>query len=354
MKVLLAGLMGGSNGIEVYTRRLACSLARRGHEVVVADRSPENQRRELEDPDVAVVPTARKNWKLRRVAGPFESVRAHSDIRDLATTMRADVLHVTYPELVPRAGVPVVVTAWHPVTGIRDRARTRREREQGSAWSEALYAAADRRAFKRASALVPISPAVAEAISASGLEATVVPPFIEDSLIRPRERRESSDCIFVARYLDDPRKGLDLAIAAVSAVRRTHPDVRLVLVGERTTRASEQLPAFCDLRGLLPPEDVSRAMSAAGCCLMPSLWEEFGYVALEALAAGLPVVCPPLSGITALDTNGIFATEREAEALAEGVRAALDSPDEVRFPAEATASHAVSRLTELYNSLIQR
>lgn len=59
-----------------------------------------------------------------------------------------------------------------------------------------------------------------------------IPPFLEDGLIAPTRPHRPHDIVMVAGVLDLERKGLDLALQAVSLVRNTVPDARLILVGD--------------------------------------------------------------------------------------------------------------------------
>jgi hypothetical protein len=155
----------------------------------------------------------------------------------------------------------------------------------------------------------------------------------------------------VAGALDLERKGLDLALHAVSLARDTVPDASLILVGDWIDAGRRNsLPDFCEARGRLDPGEVQAAFAVAGCCLIPSLWEEFGYSGIEALATGIPVACTPLPGYEGLSGGGVFrAMTREPAHLAKEMVSALDASS-FEFPAECRASVAVPRILNLYES----
>ena len=69
-------------------------------------------------------------------------------------------------------------------------------------------------------------------------------------------------------------------------------------------------PAACDskipkpcLQGLLRGEDLSAAYASGDVFMMPSESETLGFVALEAMASGLPVVAVAAGGLTDILTN---------------------------------------------------
>jgi glycosyltransferase involved in cell wall biosynthesis len=350
LKIVVACQLGGTNGIETYTRYLVRSLEEAGHEVLVAHRLPQ-----LIDSNGAggtdpmspgrLKPDARL---LRRLVGPFEGVRVLGALGELARSAGADVIHATYPEFTTRSGPPVVATAWHPETRVFGRLRSAHERMEGR-WTEGLFALSDRLAFRKASGIIALSGAVQRSLRDSQISSVRIPPFVPDALIRPAARQRRAECVMVARWLDAPRKRLPLAVEAVREVRKVRRDVRLRLIGGwLDERSARDLPDFCEPVGLLDRDVLASRLRGAGCLLLPSAFEEFGYVGLEALAAGVPIVCGPLAGYRDLAGNGIvLANSPDAAGLAHAVLDAIER-DEFEFPGECRASAAVSRIIDLY------
>jgi len=123
------------------------------------------------------------------------------------------------------------------------------------------------------------------------------------------------------RYLiyvgsEDPRKNVSSLIQALAEVRRRMPGVELIKVGRahflqeraRLCDLAEQLGVRAAIHFLddVPEEDLPVLYSFADLCVMPSLYEGFGFPVLEALACGTPVVCaaaaslPEIAGDAAL------------------------------------------------------
>jgi glycosyltransferase involved in cell wall biosynthesis len=242
-----------------------------------------------------------------------------------------------------------VITVWDPITSPIGRFLAASQRGEPRAM-EAMHAAVDTAAARRSGAIVAVTREAREGFDRFG-RCEFIPPFLEDSLVAPLEPHRSHDIVMVAGFLDLHRKGLDLALQAVSLLRETVSVARLILVGEWIDpERRDALPDFCEARGRLDREDVRAAFADAGCCLIASLWEEFGYSGLEALATGIPVASTPLPGYEGLSGGGIYmAMTRDPSDLAREIAAALDATG-FEFPAECRASVAIPRIVGLYES----
>jgi len=99
-------------------------------------------------------------------------------------------------------------------------------------------------------------------------------------------------------------KGFQFLIEAMSSLRRSVPGVRLVIAGRGSYLSElEGLAAFLgvadvvDFAGFLPDPALRDLLHRASCVVIPSLYEPFGIVALEALAAGAPLVASASGGL---------------------------------------------------------
>jgi glycosyltransferase-like protein len=145
----------------------------------------------------------------------------------------------------------------------------------------------------------------------------------------------------------EPRKNSLRILAAFARVRAHHPRAQLWLLGGATVldhgayraafwQAHAALPA--DVRagvfelGVLGEDDVPAIFHLADALAMPSLHEGFGLAALEALAAGIPLVAsarPPFTEF--LDPScAILVDPEDQAAIADGLLAALRADDETR------------------------
>lgn len=124
---------------------------------------------------------------------------------------------------------------------------------------------------------------------------------------------------FVGRF--EPRKGLRELAAAWPRVASAVPEAHLVLAGRGHLEAEirERLAGAPRVHWLGFREDVPALMAALDVLAVPSHWEGFGLVAVEALAAGTPVVAGRASSLTELVTDGVggrLVPIRDPEALA--------------------------------------
>lgn len=124
--------------------------------------------------------------------------------------------------------------------------------------------------------------------------------------------------LFVGRL--DRQKGADIACHVIAALQERRA-VEFTLIGETVVSNDTPLPlpAGCHLRGWLPREEIYNAYRAADVLLMPSRWEGFGLVAVEAMSVGTPVVAARVGGLQDIIEDGhdgwLFAAEDENAAL---------------------------------------
>lgn len=140
----------------------------------------------------------------------------------------------------------------------------------------------------------------------------------------------------------EPRKGLDVLIAAAASA----PGWRLVLAGQPAHQGEQILAAARDAGAAwLPDVDddaLARLYRAAAVVAVPSLYEGFGMVALEAMASGTPVVVA--AGAGALDElagdAAIRVTERSGEAWVAAIAEASERREAlIRAGFESAAGH---------------
>jgi glycogen synthase len=142
--------------------------------------------------------------------------------------------------------------------------------------------------------------------------------------------RTPSDVLFVGRL--ERRKGVEILTRALPAVLRAIPDCRVRFVGAdcydpaRDTMKrgwiEHRLAAFGDrviFEGLQPPERVRELMARAGVVVIPSTWENFPNVCLEAAAAAAPILASDNNGMAEIledGRSGLFFENGSADALA--------------------------------------
>ncbi len=123
------------------------------------------------------------------------------------------------------------------------------------------------------------------------------------------------------------RKGLATAIQAITGPE--HEDVRLVVVGEGEPSSFVQgLPAGLAERIIFvgpKSADVERYYAASDIFMLPTHYEPFGLVILEALASGLPSIFSACAGASEWLEDGVDGLFLGDPASGEEARAALNA-----------------------------
>jgi glycogen(starch) synthase len=128
------------------------------------------------------------------------------------------------------------------------------------------------------------------------------------------------------------RKGVPLLLRSAAAVLSKYPDARLVLAGKDTASPEgrsfidEELTALdghirerIEIPGFVDDKTLSSLYASADLFVMPSEFESFGQVYLEAMSYRLPVVAmdiPSAREIVVSGQTGLLVQERSPESLA--------------------------------------
>ncbi|GIW01531.1 glycosyltransferase family 4 protein [Roseiflexus sp.] len=153
---------------------------------------------------------------------------------------------------------------------------------------------------------------------------------------RRRFVRDDQQLVFsVGRIVYE--KGLHLLVDAWSQVLMQFPQARLVIAGvgayldalrERAQRAG--LADSILFTGRISDDERDRLYHAADAAVFPSLYEPFGIVALEAMAAKCPVIVAHTGGlaeVVKLHETGLTVYPNNVDSLAWGIRHTLAHPD---------------------------
>lgn len=125
----------------------------------------------------------------------------------------------------------------------------------------------------------------------------------------------------------EPRKNL---MRTVAAARLAAPKLPLVLIGPaapiRALLGGDE--SGVRLTGTLSEQDLPHVLHGADCALYPSLYEGFGLPALEAMAAGVPLVTSDRSALPEVVGDAAVLVNPEVlDAIVEGLRTLLADPD---------------------------
>lgn len=304
-------------GIERHLSQLAARLAAAGHAITVLTSTPGDQQA-ADAPGVSVIriPAARLPWAglawnpgaFRRLGesvrgGGFDVVHAHSSI--VSPMAYASVRHAA------RAGLPAVLTVHSTWDRFRPLFRGLAALSGWPRWPVAFSAVGERVAREVRPFVAPRPVHVLpNAVDPAEWNLELHPPdevFTVVSVMRLAPRKRGTALLRAARRLRD----------ALPAGQQA----RFEIVGDGPERDSlERLARRLGMsdrvrfHGTLPPAGVKAMLARSHVFALPTHLEAFGLAALEARAAGLPVVAMRDSGVAEFivhDESGLLAADDE-------------------------------------------
>ncbi|MES3098720.1 glycosyltransferase [Sphingomonas faeni] len=243
------------------------------------------------------------------------------------------------------AGVPVVRTEHLPYL-LTDAAQCDEHRDTATALAR----------------LICVSDAVGDSYRAAGVDPALV-ETIHNGVgpHRPSRSRaalrgewgigDAPVLLMVARLAE--QKGHALLLDALPAIRAAHPDMIVLLAGEgplltQTARAVAAKGLAGTVRMLGTRSDVADLMTLADLLVLPSAFEGLPLVALEAMAAGLPVVATVAPGNAEAIEDGVTGrlTAADPASFADAIVTLLADRDRLK----TMASAAIERQQDLFSA----
>ena len=214
----------------------------------------------------------------------------------------------------------------------------------------------ERKVLQGSDALVAESPASKQHMvwhyDVDPANVVVIPCGVDTARFRPQDKRRAradlslppTAPILLSVGRLQPSKGIDTLLRAAAAIRRDYPDVCVLVVGgglddqdERETAELNRLQTLGHKLGLSnvhyikaqPQEKLAQYYAAADIFVMPSHYESFGMVALEAMACGTPVVASEVGGLASTivhGDSGLLVPSADWRAFAQTISRLLASP----------------------------
>jgi len=310
-------------GVNVHVAALAKHLRARGHEVRViapADGPVE--------PGVSALgrtlPVPWNGSVARLTFGP----RVASRIKIALRRTRPDVVHIHEP-FSPSASLLALRAAKMPVVATFHASIDSR-----------IYRIAGiplRRLWRKLAARIAVSKAACMSVERIfGPGVRIIPNGVETSTYAavPDADGSGSTILYFGRL--ESRKGPQVLVEAIPALRERVPDARIVIAGDGPLRRrlEEAVPAAhrdaVTFTGRFPDDDRLRLLADAAVVCLPAIGgESFGIVLVEAMAAGRPIVASAIPGFAAVARAGLDAVlvpSGDARALADGVAGLLADP----------------------------
>jgi phosphatidylinositol alpha-mannosyltransferase len=321
---------GVPGGVKNHVQNLAGELRLAGHQVDVLAPS----KHDLDEEHFVSLGRSFPipyNGSIARVALGPQHTQA---VRRALLGGRYDLIHVHEP-LSPSVGLIAVIQSAAPVVGTFHANLDR---------SAALRVGAPvlRRGFNKLAARIAVSDSAREtwqryfrgpiAIVPNGAPAE----FFTKADPLPAFTDGAPTLLFVGRL--EHRKGLAYLVRAFRRLKPSYPRLRLVVVGRDDRRMQEKAMSIMPPRyrpdlifvGSVPQEDLASYYASADIFCAPSLGgESFGIVLVEAMAAGLPIVCSDIRGYRDLvrdQKEALMVPPRDPDGLARGIATMLDDP----------------------------
>lgn len=358
-----------TGGMNVYVLNLAKELGELGHTVDVFTR--------FHDPsDPRKVDMGSRATLIHVEAGPIGQQKSDLPmyidefVANVSATEKSegrsyDIIHSNYwlsgkvgSILSRRWKIPHVVT-FHTLAKTKLRARVG-ERESDlriSVEQEVMRESTDILVLTRAEKmdlenLYGISPEKVSVISA-GVDTDIFYPVPKLEARVGLGLPDKETVMYAGRV--EPIKGLDILLDSFKILNETR-DVHLVVVGgslsgdrelDALRQRSKQLGILekITFTGSVNQSELGRYYSAADVFVLPSHYESFGLVALEAMACGTPVVASRVGGIPSFvddGETGYLITWRSAEPFADRIEMLLENLDLRNFMSESARVKANS------------
>jgi D-inositol-3-phosphate glycosyltransferase len=362
--------LGGekTGGMNVYVRDFSAALAQQGIAVDIFTRG------QAPDQPTVVAGSQPGVRVIHIVAGPQQPApvsEVEHYLDEFAAGVLAfaqhegvhyDLIHAHYwlsgmvaEQLRQVWGAVPVVQMFHTLGHMKNRV-AQSERELASA----ARLAGEARVVQRADRLIAATPAeqaqLIDLYGADPAKIVVLPPGVDLTRFQPMPQTLARDAVGLARQQQhilfagriEPLKGIDTLLQAVALLQRHHPalmeqtDVTIIGGDTRPTRRDAEMIRLQELRcrldlchvvgfaGAKDQDLLPAYFAAADLVVMPSLYESFGLVALEAMAMGTPVIAADVGGLAHLvqdGRTGFHFPPRDAEALATRICLLLADPE---------------------------
>jgi glycogen(starch) synthase len=205
----------------------------------------------------------------------------------------------------------------------------------------------------------------------NGIDPEDLQPHAEPELERLRAQfaaPEEKLVLLIGRLVYE--KGFQLALEAMPALIERHPETRFLVAGsgtheEELRRQAEELVLMehGTFLGWMGDDTLHSLYRIADACVVPSLYEPFGLVALEAMASGCPCIVADTGGLREVvphEEAGLRFTARDPASLVETVERVFRDHDlRERLIAEATEhvrrydwADVAERTAALYGGLV--
>ncbi len=329
-------------GVSTHVEGLARALARAGHDVVVLGRDDGQSDDERVMPGVRVLRTSTDlPWLpdddvvVNTASANHHMVRLLADLGD----WRPDIVHAhdwnvawAANTIAGLTGAPLVATihatergrhGGHVPQGIPAAVNSV---EWWLAWQATAVVCCSRFMMRE----------VLDGFDLDSERVHLIPHGVDTDSWRPADRDSPRDPLVLAWGRVQYEKGFQVLAQAMARLRGRVPRINCIIAGRGPYLAElqsqvdlEGVGDIVQLPGFVPDSELRALLRRAGCVAIPSLYEPFGIVALEAMAADAPLVAARTGGLAEIlegTDAGLLFEPGNAARLAETIEGLLSDP----------------------------
>jgi len=378
----------GWGGIGTYTFEMAHGLARAGHRVIVISRAVDQPRNYVEADGVEVyrvLPSLNLDstpilWRVNRFWEGYRLAVA-LQLKRILRNRQIDIIET--PELHAETLLhsffnarPPLVVRMHSGTGVVLNF------EPDHSTQQRFNARLENWLIKKAAHITSPSHALLNASSTgrASQRFNVIANPVDVNRFKPAAQPRASDaspnviCVGRPRHL----KGIHILAQAIPLIWEANPEVNFTFVpapmgkggGSPSDSYREILGNLITDRRVrivapVPRAELPQLYVDATLCVVPSLWEGFGYVCAEAMACGLPVVASRTGGLEEIveeGQSGVLIEPGNVAELAQAVVSLLSDPERCarlgvsarkRIVEQFSSPVIAARMADLYQEIVQ-
>ncbi|MAF80957.1 hypothetical protein CL628_02995 [bacterium] len=334
MRIAIDARAYGWTGIGRYIRSLLAQFAqlpkRHTYIVLTGDSTAAQVASDLPD---------RTQFPIQIVSDSYYSWQEQTIFFGQLLRTKADLFHFTHFNVPLLFNRPFVVTV-HDTTRFVFPGQ-----KQQSLWQQLAYETVFAHAVGSAKHVIAASTSTARELTR--LPLTVAPTTVIHEAVDDRFSAELTELAKTKAHMllgtNDPyvlyvgvwmsHKNLERLLAAFAFVSQEHPDLKLAMTGkprrgyDNILNTAQRL-GIADrviFLGFVPEELLPALYAGARCFTLPSLFEGFGLPALEAAAAGVPVVTSNVSSLPEVMGKGAhYVNPESVDSIARGISRVID------------------------------
>lgn len=230
--------------------------------------------------------------------------------------------------------------------------------------------------FQKAVKVICVSRAFARLLEEYTLNIEVIGNVVDCEQFQVKETDKDGVRFLTVCYMEAEeqlyKKGMDILIKSWSEIVAKHPRAKLIIGGggkaqEKVVEWTKEYQVIdsVEFLGALTRSQVVKQMQNCGCFVLPSRYETFGVVYIEAMACGKPVIAVANGGPDDFvhEFNGILIQPEQEEELVQALEKmimALEKEDSI-FQPERIAAYVeekfsyraiAEQLEKVYESII--